>query len=33
MVGDTGWECQAAAKAGIETICVGTGGWAADEVY
>ncbi len=33
MVGDTGWDCQAAARAGIETICVRTGGWAAEELY
>jgi HAD superfamily hydrolase (TIGR01509 family) len=32
MVGDTGWDCEAAARAGIATICVLTGGWSADEL-
>ncbi len=32
MVGDTRWDCEAAAKAGIETIAVMTGGWSEDEL-
>ena len=32
MVGDTGWDCEAAARAGIATICVLTGGWSGDEL-
>jgi HAD superfamily hydrolase (TIGR01509 family) len=32
MVGDTGWDCEAAAKAGVETICVLTGGWSEQEL-
>jgi HAD superfamily hydrolase (TIGR01549 family) len=32
MVGDTGWDVEAARKAGIETICVLTGGWAKQEL-
>jgi HAD superfamily hydrolase (TIGR01509 family) len=32
MLGDTGWDCEAAAKAGIETIAVMTGGWSEDEL-
>ena len=32
MVGDTGWDCEAAARAGIATVCVLTGGWSADEL-
>jgi HAD superfamily hydrolase (TIGR01549 family) len=27
MVGDTGWDVAAARKAGLETICLTTGGW------
>jgi HAD superfamily hydrolase (TIGR01549 family) len=32
MVGDTPWDCQAAGKAGIETIAVLTGGFSAQEL-
>ena len=32
MLGDTGWDCEAAAKAGIETVAVMTGGWSEDEL-
>jgi HAD superfamily hydrolase (TIGR01509 family) len=32
MVGDTRWDIEAAAKAGLETICVLTGGWSAQEL-
>ena len=32
MVGDTRWDVEAAAKAGIETICVITGGWSEQEL-
>ncbi len=32
MVGDTGWDCEAAAKAGIETVAVMTGGWSRAEL-
>ena len=32
MVGDTRWDVEAAAKAGIGTICVITGGWAKEEL-
>ena len=32
MVGDTPWDVEAARRAGIETICVVTGGFAADEL-
>ena len=32
MVGDTQWDCEAAAKAGIPTIAVMTGGWSEDEL-
>ena len=32
MVGDTGWDCEAAARAGVETICVLTGGWSEQEL-
>jgi HAD superfamily hydrolase (TIGR01549 family) len=32
MVGDTRWDIEAAAKAGVETVCVLTGGWSAQEL-
>jgi HAD superfamily hydrolase (TIGR01509 family) len=32
MVGDTVWDCEAAKRAGIETIAVRTGGFGADEL-
>ena len=32
MVGDTRWDIEAAAKAGIETIAVTTGGWSKQEL-
>jgi HAD superfamily hydrolase (TIGR01549 family) len=32
MVGDTRWDIEAAQKAGVETICVITGGWSAQEL-
>jgi HAD superfamily hydrolase (TIGR01509 family) len=32
MVGDTRWDVEAAAKAGVETVCVLTGGWSAQEL-
>jgi HAD superfamily hydrolase (TIGR01509 family) len=32
MVGDTGWDVEAARRAGVETICVLTGGWAEQEL-
>ena len=32
MVGDTRWDVEAAAKAGVETICVLTGGWSKQEL-
>lgn len=32
MVGDTPWDVQAASKAGIETVCVLTGGWSKQEL-
>jgi HAD superfamily hydrolase (TIGR01509 family) len=32
LVGDTTWDCQAAARAGIETIALLTGGFGADEL-
>jgi len=32
MVGDTPWDCEAARKAGIETICLLTGGYAEAEL-
>jgi HAD superfamily hydrolase (TIGR01509 family) len=32
MVGDTRWDIEAAARAGIETICVLTGGWSTQEL-
>jgi HAD superfamily hydrolase (TIGR01509 family) len=33
MVGDTKWDIEAAAKAGVETVCVLTGGWSAQELH
>lgn len=32
MVGDTRWDIEAAANAGVETICVITGGWSRQEL-
>ena len=32
MIGDTRWDVEAAAKAGIETVCVLTGGWSRQEL-
>jgi HAD superfamily hydrolase (TIGR01549 family) len=32
MAGDSGWDVDAAANAGIETICVITGGWSKQEL-
>jgi HAD superfamily hydrolase (TIGR01509 family) len=33
MVGDTRWDVEAAAKAGVDTACVMTGGWSAQELH
>lgn len=32
MVGDTPWDVEAASKAGVETVCVITGGWSKQEL-
>jgi HAD superfamily hydrolase (TIGR01549 family) len=32
MVGDSRWDIEAAAKAGLETVCVITGGWSEHEL-
>ena len=32
MVGDTKWDIEAAAKAGVPTLCVMTGGWSRQEL-
>lgn len=32
MVGDTPWDVEAASKAGVETVCVLTGGWSKQEL-
>jgi HAD superfamily hydrolase (TIGR01549 family) len=32
MIGDTRWDIEAARKAGIETVCVITGGWSVQEL-
>ena len=32
MVGDTGWDIEAARRAGLETVCVITGGWSKQEL-
>jgi HAD superfamily hydrolase (TIGR01549 family) len=32
MIGDTRWDIEAAAKAGVETVCVITGGWSRQEL-
>jgi HAD superfamily hydrolase (TIGR01549 family) len=32
MVGDSRWDIEAAANAGLETVCVITGGWSAQEL-
>jgi HAD superfamily hydrolase (TIGR01549 family) len=32
MIGDSRWDIEAAAKAGLETICVLTGGWSEQEL-
>lgn len=33
MIGDSRWDVEAAAAAGLETICVLTGGWSEQELY
>ncbi len=33
MVGDSTWDCQAARRAGIETLAVLTGGFSAQELF
>jgi phosphoglycolate phosphatase-like HAD superfamily hydrolase len=32
MVGDPKWDIEAAAKVGVQTICVLTGGWSRQEL-
>ena len=32
MVGDSRWDIEAAAKAGLQTVCVITGGWSKQEL-
>jgi HAD superfamily hydrolase (TIGR01509 family) len=32
MIGDSRWDIEAAAKAGLETVCVITGGWSEQEL-
>jgi phosphoglycolate phosphatase-like HAD superfamily hydrolase len=32
MVGDSRWDIEAAARAGLETVCVITGGWSEQEL-
>jgi HAD superfamily hydrolase (TIGR01549 family) len=32
MIGDTRWDVEAAAKVGLETVCVVTGGWSRQEL-
>jgi len=32
MIGDTGWDVEAAGKAGVETVCLMTGGWSEQEL-
>jgi HAD superfamily hydrolase (TIGR01509 family) len=32
MIGDTRWDVEAAAKVGVETVCVVTGGWSRQEL-
>ncbi len=32
MIGDSRWDVEAAANAGLDTLCVITGGWSADEL-
>lgn len=32
MIGDTPWDIEAASKAGLETVCVITGGWSEQEL-
>ena len=32
MIGDTRWDVEAAAKAGVETVCLMTGGWSEQEL-
>ena len=32
MFGDSGWDVESAAKAGLETVCVITGGWSEQEL-
>ncbi|MDX6475752.1 MAG: hypothetical protein QOH95_1263 [Gaiellaceae bacterium] len=33
MVGDSRWDIEAAANAGLQTVCVITGGWSKQELY
>ena len=33
MVGDSRWDVEAAANAGLDTVCVITGGWSRQELY
>jgi phosphoglycolate phosphatase-like HAD superfamily hydrolase len=33
MVGDSRWDIEAAAKAGLETVCLLTGGWSRQELH
>lgn len=33
MIGDTPWDAEAASRAGIETICVITGGFSEQELH
>ena len=32
MIGDTRWDVEAAGKAGVETVCLMTGGWSEQEL-
>ena len=32
MIGDTRWDIEAAAKVGVETLAVMTGGWSKEEL-
>jgi phosphoglycolate phosphatase-like HAD superfamily hydrolase len=32
MIGDSRWDIEAAARAGLQTICVLTGGWSEHEL-
>jgi HAD superfamily hydrolase (TIGR01549 family) len=33
MIGDTRWDVEAAGRAGVETVCVMTGGWSEQELH